>query len=249
MNTGSHPISPLSSEAVSAASGLDGDIGTKGAGQGRPMVTSYARLVRLATIAAETGARFARERVAEDPVAWLTASRRLFGGKSAIDACQSPAGLARGLLLHRLSLALDATPEQVDSLARCGIASYQDVDDLDDGTASNVTALSDRWRSASGAPSRLFTAMMAERSSSFSELGFYAAIASSEEEFRGRLRRCVGDLKAWTAVVSEGFDPSAPIAMALVSEAVADMLTAISAEPDQPLARGLEVDLKQRFDD
>lgn len=44
-------------------------------------------LTRLALLAAETGARFQREGEGLDPMAWLLAPRRLFGGSTAIDSC------------------------------------------------------------------------------------------------------------------------------------------------------------------
>ncbi|MFN3728053.1 MAG: hypothetical protein ACK4SZ_17310 [Allosphingosinicella sp.] len=74
------------------------------------------QLIRLLFVAAETGARFARERIDLDPAAWLFAGRRLFHGRAAVVACRERDAFVRALLLHGLSIGLDASPEAVDSL-------------------------------------------------------------------------------------------------------------------------------------
>lgn len=82
----------------------------------RPVLTTERRLRRLAIVAADTGARFARERIGHDPMAWLLAPRALFDGRNALDACQSRSGFMRAVLLHGLSLGLDADPDEVDGM-------------------------------------------------------------------------------------------------------------------------------------
>ena len=74
------------------------------------------QLIRLLFVAAETGARFARERIELDPAAWLFAGRRLFHGRAAVVACRERDAFVRALLLHGLSIGLDASPEAVDAL-------------------------------------------------------------------------------------------------------------------------------------
>lgn len=81
-----------------------------------PVLTTERRLRRLAIVAADTGARFARERIDHDPVAWLLAPRALFGGRRPLDACQDRTGFLRAAILHGLSLGLDADPREVDAL-------------------------------------------------------------------------------------------------------------------------------------
>jgi hypothetical protein len=81
-----------------------------------PVLTTERRLRRLAIVAADTGARFARERIDHDPVAWLLAPRTLFGGRRPLEACQDRTGFVRAALLHGLSLGLDADPGEVDAL-------------------------------------------------------------------------------------------------------------------------------------
>ena len=81
-----------------------------------PVLTTERRLRRLAIVAADTGARFACERLDHDPVAWLLAPRALFGGRRPLDACQDRSGFLRAALLNGLSLGLDADPGKVDAL-------------------------------------------------------------------------------------------------------------------------------------
>jgi hypothetical protein len=93
-----------------------------------PVLTTERRLRRLAIVAADTGARFARERIDHDPMAWLLAPRALFGGQRPLDACQDRTGFLRAALLHGLCLGLDADPREVDAL----------VDEDDVGASSPV---------------------------------------------------------------------------------------------------------------
>jgi len=82
-------------------------------------------LTRLAVIAAETGARFQREAEGEDPMNWLLSPRRLFAGGTAIEAVLRREDFLRALLLHGLSIGLDAEPGFIDDLV-------SDDDDDDD---------------------------------------------------------------------------------------------------------------------
>lgn len=80
------------------------------------VLTTRRRLMRLSIISAEVGARFAREGVAHDPMAWMLAPRRVFDGRVGIEACQELRGFGRGIVLHGLGLGLDADADFVDDL-------------------------------------------------------------------------------------------------------------------------------------
>lgn len=73
-------------------------------------------LARLLTVATETGCRFQRDSMTVDPLAWLYAPRKFFDGQAAVDACRSQSLFRRAILLHGLSLALDADAQLVDEL-------------------------------------------------------------------------------------------------------------------------------------
>lgn len=77
---------------------------------------THRQLARIVLLAAETGGRFEREGLRVDPLAWLYGARDLFDGLTAIQACQQRAPFVRAVLLHSLSIGLDADPEEVDEL-------------------------------------------------------------------------------------------------------------------------------------
>ena len=82
-----------------------------------PQVTlSHRQLGRLIFIAADTGARFVREDVDADPVGWLFAPRILFNGRQAVVACRQREPFVRAMVLHGLSLGLDADLKVIDGL-------------------------------------------------------------------------------------------------------------------------------------
>lgn len=85
-------------------------------GQDLPLLVTRRRLIRLTLVAAETGARFQREGLDQDPVAWMLAPRELFGGRDGIEAALRLDGCLRAILLHGLSIGLDADPAVVDDL-------------------------------------------------------------------------------------------------------------------------------------
>lgn len=73
-------------------------------------------LTRLTLLAAEAGARFQREGEGIDPMAWMLAPRRLFRGATAMESCLAREDFMRALMLHGLSIGLDAEPGQIDAL-------------------------------------------------------------------------------------------------------------------------------------
>lgn len=73
-------------------------------------------LCRLATVAVDTGGRFQRERLGDDPVEWFLSPKELFDGRPPIEACLERRHFLRATLLHGLSLGLDADPEIIDRL-------------------------------------------------------------------------------------------------------------------------------------
>lgn len=113
--TPAHPVVPAVAPGFGYEDPLDDD-----APSDRTVTATRRGLTRLALIAAETGARFQREGVGHDPMAWLLAPRRLFGGGTAIDAVLERTDFMRALLLHGLSIGLDADPAAIDRLAGHG---------------------------------------------------------------------------------------------------------------------------------
>ncbi len=73
-------------------------------------------LVRIACVAAETGARMQRDGLAEDPVGWMVSPLELFEGRAPIEACMERSACSKAILLHGLGLGLDADPAVMDRL-------------------------------------------------------------------------------------------------------------------------------------
>lgn len=73
-------------------------------------------LVRIACVAAETGARMQRDGLAEDPVGWMITPLELFEGRAPIEACMEKDACSKAVLLHGLGLGLDADPAAMDRL-------------------------------------------------------------------------------------------------------------------------------------
>lgn len=84
------------------------------------VVVSRRSLVRLALVATETASRFERDRIVDDPMAWLLLPRDLFGGLSAVDACLARDACLAAVLLHGLSLDLDSRPADIEALTSTG---------------------------------------------------------------------------------------------------------------------------------
>ncbi len=106
------------------------------------MAVRQAELVRLAIVAAGVGARFERERIPHDPVAWLLAPRARCSTASALTACLGETAFEQALVLHAdgAGLGLDADPRFLDQL----------LADETDGHAAEVDA--DEEMVAGGGP-------------------------------------------------------------------------------------------------
>ncbi len=81
------------------------------------VVLTLREIVRIALVASEVGARFQREGIPSDPMAWMLAPRRAFHGAPPIEACASRQDCAKAVLIHGLGLDLDVAAHCVESLA------------------------------------------------------------------------------------------------------------------------------------
>ena len=207
------------------------------------IVTTRRGLLRVALVASETASRFVREQVAIDPMAWMLTPRRIFGGRAAIDGCLAREECLRAVVLHGLSMGMDADPAEIDALA-------DDEEDVDDFETADVGAeycemASLAERELRGP--RLWTSFIVVQNESGAVQAFDALIAVDRHEAEERLRARHGGRLADDMSIVEGFDPNLPLAEALISPALADMLTQVAADPASPLAEGLSVSVMQRF--
>jgi hypothetical protein len=206
------------------------------------LTTTRRGLVRLALVAAETGARFQREGVAHDPMAWLLSPRALFDGATAIDACLGLDGCVRGVLIHGLSLGLDADPAVIDALAADG-----DHNPPRRKAGRRSAKVLPFTRAPGPGPElRLFTATVVAHGFGETVHAFHASLAVDEAEVAGRLYCRIGAASADARIVA-GFDAGDPLVTALVAPAMCDTLELVAADPASPLAAGLDVNIEQRF--
>jgi len=201
------------------------------------VVTTSRALCRLALIASETGSRFQREGEPHDPMAWLLAPRRMFGGSTALEACLKREHFMRALLLHGLSLGLDADPEDIDDLLN---DNPNDCDtgplSLDQGTAHPVS------------PVRLYTASVLRSASGSMLQAFHASVASSAEECRARIEARLGPAAAKSAEIRVGFDPAAPMVLALVPAPLVKVLRDAERRSAEPGYADFAVTIEHRVE-
>lgn len=92
------------------------DIDPLGNKIGRRMTVDQISIVRIASVAAETGARMQRDGLAVDPLQWMITPLSMFAGRPPIEACMNADACARAFLLHGLGLDLDANLELLEAL-------------------------------------------------------------------------------------------------------------------------------------
>ena len=73
-------------------------------------------------------------------------------------------------------------------------------------------------------------------------------MASDEDEVRNKLTSRVGARASYMATVDVGFDPSEPVALSLLSDAMAELLRQIGEAPTSPLSDGFSLLVEHRFD-
>lgn len=225
------------------------------------VITTKRGICRVALVATEVGDRFRRDGVDCDAMTWMLSPRRLFEGANAIDACLERDACLRGVIVHALSLGMDADPAFVDALA-----DDDPEDEVTGGIAEIDSARSDRDPALSlahdGSPGaigrdahanaeglaglRLFTATIVSTDGFETVQAFHASLAHDPEEIAGRLFMRIGPASA-DAVIVPGFDPTEPLIEALVAPAMCHTLEQIDADPASPLAAGLDLNIEQRF--
>lgn len=202
-----------------------------------------AALLRLAYVAAETGARFVRDRIDEDPFDWLTTRKRIFDDSAPVYASIEPEGFRRAVALHGLSIGLDCAPELIAEVPATAFLTGKALAQLGNAGPQDPS----RPVEATEADFALFTAtIVAEMDGSQVQI-FCAMIARSIAQVRARLCRRFGPLLEEQAAVRLGFDWGEPLACALVSPAMAHLLQLAMASPASTLAAGLDFQIEQRF--
>ena len=204
------------------------------------VVTTRRAMCRVATVAAEAGARFQREASSIDPMAWMLAPRRMFDGVSALEACLDRDHFVRAIVLHGLSLGVDADPATLERL----------VAGRDDGGTPRLSRPK-RGRSGkrrSGAKAALSCATICWEGHGVMLQAFHASVARHPAEVVQRLRSRFGEDVIELAEIREGFHPYTPLAIALVPGAVAELLRSVELDSDAPRYATFSYDTEQRLE-
>lgn len=205
--------------------------------------TSYQETARLVHVAAETGARFVRESVDQDPLDWMLTNRELFDGRAAIDACREEEGFRRAVLLHGLSVGLDAEPQVLAGIPASACLSRETQRLL--SPKQKAVAVRPLHGDRSGLA--LYSGSIhAEQPRGYIQI-FCAAIVCGPEEFHRRLQLRYGLLLAEQARTQVGFDWSEPLAASMVSPAMAHVLMIAAGDPSSEFAEELDFHVQQRF--
>lgn len=213
----------------------------------RIRVVSQRQLNRLVFVAAEAGARLASDGSRHDPASWMYAPLALFGGRSPLDACCERDAFLRAMLLLGVCPALDMEPADMDDLVDDDLEtpSQTGPDQPASSAVSSCGTLASLADFDLGRP-ELYTASIVLEGPFETTHAFAAFIAFDEEDATRRLEARLGDA-AGRAVLARGFDPSEPVAMSLLSEAMASVLVDVGADANSSLADGLDVFVEHRF--
>lgn len=211
----------------------------------RIRVMSQRQLNRLVFVAAEAGARLASDGSHHDPASWLFAPLELFGGRTPLDACRDRDAFERAMVLLGVCPALDMKPSDMDDLVEdCEVPSSS-VPNGSAGSVRSCGTLASLSDFGLGRP-ELYTASVVMEGPFEITHAFAAFVAFDEADATGRLKERLGDA-AGRAVLARGFDPSEPVAMALLSEAMADALLHVAADAGSSMADGLDIFVEHRF--
>lgn len=202
------------------------------------LVISRRKLNRLVAVAAKTAGRFSRAGIDLDPLIWMHFPSDHLEGLHPIDACLELKHFETAMLFDEASC--NSTPQ----MTALDVASRPSrVTCRQDGS----TRSSEKMTSFAGTK-RLYTATIVDVVGCQYLHVFYASVAKNIFQVAEGLRHRFGKQTADLAIIRPGFDPSDPIVLSLVSEALADMLVLVDAEPCSPLAAGLNIQFEARFD-
>lgn len=211
------------------------------------VVTTRRAISRVAMAATEVGGRFQREHIPYDPMAWMLAPRRMFDGRSAIDACLEPDHCLRTMLVHSLGLGLDPDPDALEMLA----ARDEDEDDEDDEIVwPDPAPASDNtdWPVGDFESPRLITATICYSDDHLMINAFHASFVSDPQQVLGYLEDRYGVDVLPAVRLRQGYYPADPMVIALVPFPIAEMILKIEAE-EHPRPNGdFTVDIEHRIE-
>lgn len=209
------------------------------------VLTTRRAIGRVALVATETASRFQREAMEHDPMAWMYSPRSVFDGAAAIDACLDLDSCLRGILVHGLGLGLDVERPVVEALLA---SEDDDFDELEArhlyGNRPSRRGKADAGRAGRTSRVRMYTATIVDtRDNRMSQI-FHASMARDATEVRTRLAGRFGPDVAELADIRLGVHVSSPPVMALVPQAVIELIRNMERESFKPHTRTFAVDIE-----
>lgn len=210
------------------------------------VITTRRAIGRVALVATETAARFQREAIGHDAMAWMFAPRQIFGGAAAVDACLQRDDCMRGILLHGLGLGMDAERDAMDAL----LASDEDEEFERHefrylyGESFSGGGKPLRGRSIRATRLRLYTATIVDTRDNLMRQVFHASLARDATEVRTRLAGRFGPDIADLADIRLGIHVASPPVVALVPEPVLELIRRMERDCAKPHARSFAVDIE-----
>lgn len=206
------------------------------------VLTTRRAIGRVALVAAETAGRFEREAIRFDPMSWMWAPRAVFGGASAIDACLSRDDCLRGIMVHGLGLELDVERPVVDALLASDDDDPLDPLDFSDRYAPRPSAAGGRRRQVRVS---LYTAVIADGYRNQMIQAFHASFATGRDEIVERLAKRFDRSIAERADIRMGFHPAMPLVVALVPDAVAEVIHRVERSGASTAVGNFAIDISQ----
>lgn len=204
------------------------------------IVTTTRRAInRVALIAAEAAGRFQREGIEHDPMSWLLAPRRLFGGRPAVDACLEREHCLRGVLTHGLGLGLDPDPVAVDELL-----ADDDSEEFDEPEI--IPAKGNGLRGYLDQP-KLITATVCYSDRYVIINAFHASVTSNPSDVITHIENRYGRDVLPSVRIRHGYNAADPIVLALVPQPIAKMILNVEAEQFLPIHGDFCVDIEHRI--
>lgn len=196
------------------------------------------KLNRLVFLAAKAAERFSRTGMDLDPLIWMHLPSDHLEGRHPIDACMELRHFETAMVFEEPCSRSTLSMVDMD-VSRCA---GEEVGHRDAFTLTGENS------PCFAGTRRLYTATIVDMVGCQYLHVFYAAVAKNIVQVSERLRQRFGRETADLAIIRPGFDPSDPIVLSLVSEALAEILVLVDAEPCSPLASGLNIQFEARFD-
>jgi len=213
------------------------------------ITTTRRAICRVALAATEVAGRFQREAIDHDPMSWMLAPRRMFGGRPAVDACLERQHCLEAVLTHGLGLGLDPEPEALEALLADDGDGDDDQEEDDNILWPEPAVAPERsgWPGGTLDSPRLITATLCYADEFTLITAFHAAITAHPQQVMDYLEQRYGVDVLPTVRLRQGYFPADPLVIALVPAPIAELILEVEAQPHPGTNSDFIVDIEQRI--